>query len=61
MSEALAEREWIRGMFGELTDPTFVIDEWRQRSRKHGLPATGRTRERGHGLAELVSVCDAKS
>eukprot|EP00969_Alexandrium_andersonii_P078129 3445566-Alexandrium_andersonii.AAC.1 len=61
MSEALAECEWVRGMFGEMTDPTFVIDEWRKRSRKRGLLAAGRTRERGHELAELLSICDAKS
>eukprot|EP00969_Alexandrium_andersonii_P163098 7210574-Alexandrium_andersonii.AAC.1 len=61
MSEALAECEWIRGMFGEMTDPTFVIEEWRQRSRKHRLLAAGRARERGHELADLLSVCDAKS
>eukprot|EP00969_Alexandrium_andersonii_P289231 12783668-Alexandrium_andersonii.AAC.1 len=61
MSEALAECEWIRGMFGEVTHPAFVIDDWRQRSRKHGLLAAGRTRERGHQLAELPSICDAKS
>eukprot|EP00969_Alexandrium_andersonii_P237386 10478782-Alexandrium_andersonii.AAC.1 len=61
MSEALAECEWIRGMFDEKIDPAFVLDEWRQRSRKHGLLAAGRTRERGHQLAEFLSVCDAKS
>eukprot|EP00969_Alexandrium_andersonii_P035759 1566843-Alexandrium_andersonii.AAC.1 len=44
-----------------MTDPLFVIDEWRQRSRKHGLLSAGRTRERGHELAALLSVCDAKS
>eukprot|EP00969_Alexandrium_andersonii_P065444 2883799-Alexandrium_andersonii.AAC.1 len=48
-------------MFGEMTDPAFVVDERRQRSRKHGLLAAGCTRERGHQLAELLSVCDAKS
>ena len=28
MSEALAEVEWIRGLFEELTNPSFTIVEW---------------------------------
>ena len=32
MSEALAEVEWIRGLFEELTNPKFSIVEWAARS-----------------------------
>eukprot|EP00974_Lingulodinium_polyedra_P108172 10470907-Lingulodinium_polyedra.AAC.1 len=60
MSEALAEREWLRGFFSETMDPEFVIDQWKERSRRPGLLAAGRTRERGPKLAELLSVCGAK-
>ena len=28
MLEALAEVEWIRGLFEELTNPNFTIVEW---------------------------------
>eukprot|EP00969_Alexandrium_andersonii_P193422 8542559-Alexandrium_andersonii.AAC.1 len=48
MSEALADCEWIRGMFGKMTGPELVIDEWRQRPRKHGLLAARPTRELSH-------------
>eukprot|EP00974_Lingulodinium_polyedra_P092184 8933237-Lingulodinium_polyedra.AAC.1 len=29
MSEALAECEWLRGLFSEMMDPEFVIDQWK--------------------------------
>ena len=32
MSEALAEVEWIRGLFEELTNPSFNIVEWAAKS-----------------------------
>ena len=37
MSEALAEVEWIRGLFEELTNPNFSIVEWAARSRNCGF------------------------
>ena len=37
MSEALAEVEWIRGLFEEMTNPKFSIVEWAARSRNRGL------------------------
>ena len=37
MSEALAEVEWIRGLFEELTNPNFNIVEWAQISEPWSL------------------------
>ena len=37
MFEALAEVEWIRGLFEELTNPCFNIVEWAAKSRNCGL------------------------
>ena len=36
MSEALAEVEWIRGMYEELTHPYFNIKEWSSTTRHRG-------------------------
>ena len=43
MSEALAEVEWIRGLFEELTNPKFSIVEWAARSRNRGLLVAARS------------------
>ena len=44
MSEALAEVEWIRGLFEELSNPQFCITEWESRSRSRGLLCKSNTR-----------------
>eukprot|EP00969_Alexandrium_andersonii_P245526 10850316-Alexandrium_andersonii.AAC.1 len=44
-----------------MTGPAFATVEQREWPRKHGLLAAGRAHERSHELAELLSVCDAKS
>ena len=43
MSEALAEVEWIRGLFEELTNPNFSMVEWAARSRNRGLLIAARS------------------
>ena len=49
MSEALAEVEWIRGLFEQLTNPKFSIVEWAAKSRNRGLHVP-RTPKRGQEL-----------
>ena len=61
MSEALAEVEWIRGLFGELTDPRFSIIEWRSRTRHRGLLVAARTVDPLRELPKVLTICDAKS
>ena len=61
MSEALAEVEWIRGIFGEMTDPKFSIVEWRSRTRHHGLLVAARTVDPKRELPKVLTICDAKS
>ena len=43
MSEALAEVEWIRGLFEELVEPSFDIVNWASRTRHRVLLVAGRT------------------
>ena len=61
MSESLAEVEWIRGLFGELTDPSFSILEWKSRTRNRGLLVAGRSVDPNRELPKVLSICDAKS
>ena len=61
MSESLAEVEWIRGLFGELTDPVFSILEWKSRTRNRGLLVAGRSVDPNRELPKVLSICDAKS
>ena len=61
MSEALAEVEWIRGIFGEMTDPKFSIIEWRSRTRHRGLLVAARTVDPSRELPKVLTICDAKS
>ena len=61
MSEALAEVEWIRGLFGELTDPLFSIIEWQSRTRHRGLLVAARTVDLRRELPKVLTICDAKS
>ena len=46
MSEALADVEWIRRLFEELTNPKISIVEWAARSRNRGLLHVRRTPKR---------------
>ena len=61
MSEALAEVEWIRGLFEELTNPSFNIAEWTARSRNRGLIVAARSSDTEARLPKVLSVGDAKS
>ena len=61
MSEALAEVEWIRGLFEELSNPQFCITEWESRSRSRGLLVANRTQEPNSEFKKVLSICDAKS
>ena len=61
MSEALAEVEWIRGMYEELTHPYFNIKEWSSRTRHRGLLVASRTKDPDRELQQLLTICDAKS
>ena len=61
MSEALAEVEWIRGLFEELTNPKFSIVEWAARSRNRGLLIAARSSEAEARFPKVLSIGDAKS
>ena len=61
MSEALAEVEWMRGLYEESTNPEFNIVEWSSRTRHRGLLCAARTKDPTRELQELLTICDAKS
>ena len=61
MSEALAEVEWIRGLFEELTNPKFSIVEWSARSRNRGLLVAARSSDAEARFPKVLSIGDAKS
>ena len=61
MSEALAEVEWIRGLFEELTNPKFSIVEWAARSRNRGLLVAARSSDAEARFPKVLSIGDAKS
>ena len=61
MSEALAEVEWIRGLFEELTNPKFNIVEWSARSRNRGLLVAARSSDAEARFPKVLSIGDAKS
>ena len=61
MSEALAEVEWIRGLFEELTNPNFSIVEWAARSRNRCLLIAARSWDAEVRFPQLLSIGDAKS
>ena len=61
MSEALAEVEWIRGPFEELTNPNFSIVEWAARSRNRGLLIAARSSDAEVRFPKVLSIGDAKS
>ena len=61
MSEALAEVEWIRVLFEELTNPNFSIVEWAARSRNRGLLMAGRSSDAEVRFQKVLSIGDAKS
>ena len=61
MSEALAEVEWIRGLFEELTNPKFSIVEWASRSRSRGLLIAARSSDAEARFPKVLSIGDAKS
>ena len=61
MSEALAEVEWIRGLFEELTNPKFNIVEWAARSRNRGLLIASRSSDAEARFPKVLSIGDAKS
>ena len=61
MSEALAEVEWIRGLFEELTNPKFNIVEWAARSRNRRLLIAARSSDAEARFPNVLSIGDAKS
>ena len=61
MSEALAEVEWIRGLFKELTNPKFSTVEWAARSRNRGLLIAARSSDAEGRFPKVLSIGDAKS
>ncbi len=61
MSEALAEVEWLRGFFEEMVNPYFDIVNWSSRTRHRGLLIAARSADPNRELAELLTICDAKS
>ena len=58
--ESLAEVEWIRGLFEELTNPKFSIVEWAARSRNRGLLIAARSSDAEVRLPKVLSIGDAK-
>ena len=60
MSEALAEVEWIRGLFEELTNPSFNIVEWAAKSRNCGLMVAACSFDAQSRLPKVLSIGDAK-
>ena len=61
MSEALAEVEWIRGFFEELTNPCFNIVEWAEESRNRGLMVAARSSDAPLRLPKVLSIGNAKN
>ena len=61
MSEALAEVGWVRGLYEEMTNPSFDIVNWSAMTRHRGLLVAGRTVDPKKELQELLTICDAKS
>ena len=61
MSEGLAEAEWVRGVFEEVTNPSFNIISWESQSRHRGLIAAGHSKDPSREMPKLLSICDAKS
>ena len=61
MSEALAESEWLRGLYEELVNPSFDIINWAARTRHRGLLCAARTVDPEKELPKLLTICDAKS
>ena len=61
MSEALAEVEWIRGLFEELTNPSFNIVEWAAKSRNRRLMVAARSSDAQLRLPKVLAIGDAKS
>ena len=61
MSEALADVEWIRGLFEELTNPKFSIVEWAARSRNRGLLIAARSSDAEVRFPKVLSIGDAKN
>ena len=61
MSEALAEVEWIRGLFEELTNPILNINEWAAKSRNRGLMVAVGSSDAQLRLPKVLSIGDAKS
>ena len=61
MSEALAETEWLRGFYEEMVNPRFDIVNWSARTRHRGLLCAARTIDPDRKLAQVLTICDAKS
>ena len=61
MSDALAEVEWIRGMYEEMINPVFDIVQWSSKARHKGLLVAGRSKDPDKLLPQLLTICDAKS
>ena len=61
MSEALAEAEWIRGLFEELTNPNFSVVEWGAGSWNRGLLIAERSSDAEVEFPKVLSIGDAKS
>ena len=61
MSEALAQVEWIRGLFEELNNPSFNIVKWAAKSRNRGLMVAARSTDAQLRRPNVLSIGDAKS
>ena len=61
MSETLAEVEWIRGLFEELTNTRFNIVEWAARSQNRGLMVASRSLDAEMRFPKVLSIGDAKT
>ena len=59
-SEALAEVEWIRGLYEELTNPRFNIVTWAAKSRSRGLMVAARSSDAPMRLPKVLSIGDSK-
>ena len=61
MSDSLADVDWIRGLFEELTNLRFSIVEWAARSRNRGLLIAARSSDAEARFPKVLSIGDAKS
>ena len=61
MTEALADVEWILGLFEELTNPSFNIVERAAKSRNRGLMVAARSSDAQLRLPKVLSIGDEET